>query len=346
MKTDLTHHPDLIECLAAGTLPDDPFASGRVMTDAPVVVSLKGAIQDALLHSTVNKKEKLSQFVPTGIACIDNRLGIGLEKGTSSIIGGFTSTGKSTLALGIANSNIRRGNSSLIFSVEDSSRLYGRRMLSMRTGIPSKVFRESSLSPSQIADCKTVLDTAEDTPFFINAKLWLPSKIALAMKWATRYYPSINLVIIDYMQELHHGSENKAKGMEDAMSMLRNTVSELDVAGIFLSQLTGDDKEIPGTYNMRDSKSISNAAENIILLWRNNSGEQKYVPQRHGGGITVPDGGTLAIMSKIKDGGNTGSELLEFNPKTQQFVDPDAGDYSGFSSGFDEKEEYFDDGFR
>ena len=322
---------DLTELFAKGKLPDDPFRVDG-FSKVPELVSLNDSMEEAFRHATSSKK---GRYISTGIKVLDERFGLGFERGSCQIVGAFTSQGKSTLSLGIADTVIQQGGIALIVSLEDSFTLYGRRILSMRTGIPSKTLRIGGLSATQLSSCSDAIKSAQPFPFFLNARGKTVEEIAMAIKWVASHYP-LRLVVVDYLQRLTttKNKPNRTAELEYSAHSLSDMICNLDIVGILVSQLTGDKDELPSEGSVRDCRSISNAAENIILLWRNMTGEVVDAKKRAGSSILVPPNGTLAIIPKVKDGGCTGADLLEFSSEKQKFVDPN--DYSQLASDFED----------
>lgn len=328
---EISRQFDLTDLFAAGKLPDDPFRTDG-FSSVVELVSLNDSMSSAFNSATADKSDR---FVSTGIKVLDDRFGLGFERGSCQIVGAYTSQGKSTLSLGIADTLIRSGGVSLIVSLEDSYTLYGRRVLSMRTGIPAKTLRTGGLSSEQLTACAAAIAQAEPFPFFLNARGKTVEEIAMAIKWVASHY-KLKLVVIDYLQKLttKQNKANRTAELEYSAHALSDMICNLDIVGILVSQLTGDKDELPSEGNVRDCRSIANAAENIILLWKNMTGETVDARKRVGSSLLVPSGGTLAIVPKVKDGGCTGADLLEFSAEKQKFVDPN--DYSHLVDGFDD----------
>src|SRR4029078_3244500 len=67
-------------------------------------------------HPTEDSREKL----PSGIAALDELLGGGLEKGTSTLFVGAPGTGKSSVAVQFALAAANRGENSALFIFDES----------------------------------------------------------------------------------------------------------------------------------------------------------------------------------------------------------------------------------
>ena len=332
---------DLTELFERGELPNDPIAASSVVADAPALVGLRDAVESAFADTCMLPSERAKLFMPTGIKAVDTRYGIGLERGTCTVIGGHTSTGKSTFALGLLDTCVRGGDVALIVSLEDGFKLFGRRLLSMRTGIRAKTLREGGLSATQLDTCSTAIHELEDVPFFLNARGWSVEKICKALRWAVKYY-GVKLVVIDYLQKLRTDEKkaNRTAELEHAANYLSDTMCNLGLVGLLLSQLSGSSAEVPSSDNIRDCKSIGNAAENIMLLWRNKCGEDIDLSRAGYRGVVVPQGATVLLCTKMKDGGDVGAELLHFDTSSQRYIDP-PGEHDYLTEDFDRG---FDDG--
>ena len=322
---------DIAELHKARKLPDDPFSGGTVVANSPVLVSMRDAVGDAIRYTTADRKDR---FISTAIKSVDERFSGGLEKGTMTIVGGYTSSGKSTFALGMLDDFVAAGKQALIISLEDSHVLYGRRLLSMRTGLKASILRRGGLSSEQLGRIQNAFKKVPSVPFFMNARGWKVEHIGTALKWVQDHYP-VELVVVDYLQKLdtQESLGTKAATLEKAAHYLSDLMCNLGMVGVMLSQLTGARDEVPTEANIRDCKSISNAAENVLLLWRNET-DYDFPLNKRGYNLSLRAGKTALLTAKMKDGGNVGADMLHFDENRQRYVDP-IDEYQEHYDGFE-----------
>ncbi len=87
-------------------------------------------------------------YVASGVHPLDEMLGGGLDRGTSSLIIGPAGSGKSTLALQYAIAGLKRGEKALMVSFDETRRNFsgvrrGCHSIWMRTGMPLRFFRST-----------------------------------------------------------------------------------------------------------------------------------------------------------------------------------------------------------
>lgn len=199
----------------------------------------------------------------TGLHDLD-RATSGLHRGELTVLGGFPSSGKTALAMNIAeNVAVNQNGNVLIFSLEMSGKsLVTRTLCSMsRTnirnlkdgGMTQGDFGKITRSSIQIAKSKLVID---DT-----SGLSIQGLRARARREAAK--GQLDLILIDYLQLLSADGMKKTEGRQDEVAAisrgLKGMSRELNVPVIALSQLNDDGK-------MRESRAIGADADGIWVI--------------------------------------------------------------------------------
>ncbi len=300
--------------LRSGSLPQKPTEGTSVAVDAPVVRSVRYCIGKQIEAMMADQRETI---ISTGFAAVDNRTG-GLQRGDVTIVGGRTSTGKSTFTIGMVDDCLRRGHGALIVSLEDSERLYGKRLLARRTGIASNQLRRmAGLSAEDRQKIQDVYGSAERSPVYMNARGKTVEAIANMIPGIIAEN-SIRLLVVDYAQKLTTAKRcpNRKEELEHAAHYLSDVAKNLNVVTILVSQLTRNDDDKPGVGDLRDCKTLGNAAENVLLLWKFEAPRDVHLL----GNMNIGD--VCLVSAKLKDG-ECGVDRLGWDRELATFYDPD-----------------------
>jgi replicative DNA helicase len=238
---------------------------------------MKDVVSDTVEH--INKlfeqKERITG-IPTGFADLDN-MTAGLQPSDLIIIAGRPSTGKTSLALGMALHaalHKPRSYAVAIFSLEMSKEQLCMRLLSargslnmhrIRTGhLEQEEWRQLVEAASALSECKLYIDdTPGITALEMNAKI-------RRQKAET----GLDLVVVDYMQ-LMSGSreaENRQQEISDISRSLKSIAKELKIPIVALSQLSRavesrQDKR-PMLADLRESGAIEQDADLVMMIYR------------------------------------------------------------------------------
>ncbi len=258
-------------------------------------------------HANLNalaKDPEKYKGVMTHFSGLDRVL-VGMNKGDLVIVGARPAMGKTSFVLNIAENAAYKGKKTVcVFSLEMSGEELVKRMLSTEACIPSTQLRSGKLSAqdweklgmasNKLAECNIYIDgTTESTVSRIKTKL----KRIKGLK-------SNGLVIIDYLQLMQDPNEKKNGRTAEVSAIsraLKLMAKELEVPVICCSQLNRDlektKEKIPTMADLRESGSIEQDADVVLLLYRPDYYNQKQDQQnraqvivaknRHGGTDTV-----------------------------------------------------------
>ena len=244
----------------------------------------------------------------------------GFQKSDLIIIAGRPSTGKTALSLNIASNLIKTSKLPIIFfSLEMSKEQLIYRLLAMETNINQIKLKNGKLNQIEWIKLTKIIKILAKFPFFIDDTPDLSIQdIRAKLKTILFEHNKIGLVIVDYIQLLksfNFKSENRVQELSSITRSLKKLAREFKIPIIGLSQLSRNvehraDKK-PILSDLRESGSIEQDADLVLLIYRNNPKYQLQSKSRH-------QQLTEIILAKQRNG-PTGTILLEFNEEQTKF---------------------------
>lgn len=308
--------------LRAGALPEDPFEGDTMSADVPRILTVQDLLHGSLSRATARDRHV---YGTSGHYRIDQATG-GLRPGDVWVIGADTSWGKSSLAVMIADENLKLGKRALIVSAEDSEANYGDRLLRRRSRVPAERIRHRQLTAADHDAMAAVVAKGEALPVFIDARgrpvEWLAPRCKLAI-----VEHSIDIVIFDYVGAFvgklrQQDRRNMVHYIARVLTDIAKTAVPGGIAGVILSQLTPSDEEsIPGKYAIRDSKDLTQMSEVTLIGFL----APRDIPEKG-----IAKGERCIRLAKVKEGPAGGLVRLAWCPATACF-DGTYDDESGSS---------------
>ena len=265
--------------------------------------------------------------VRTGYPGIDNHLQ-GLRAGQMVVIGARPGVGKTSFALNLATNAAANGASVAMFSLEMSKIEIAQRLLSAYAKIPLTVIRGARIQDNQwpqimeaTRDLSQLDIMVDDTPGTTVTEIRAKARRMLRDK------PN-GLVIVDYLQLLSppaggRRSDNRATEVSEMSRGIKIMAKDLGVPVIALSQLnrglesrTGKYGKRPQLSDLRESGSIEQDADIVILLDRSMNEEEGEREER-------PDFGVTEFIIAKNRSGPLGTVKLMFLPGSTKFVEVD-----------------------
>ncbi len=179
--------------------------------------------------------------------------------------------GKTSLALNIAQNVGLQGKTVAIFSLEMSNEQLANRLLASHSGVDNKKFRTGELSSNEW------VRLGQSSSILAKANIYLddtPDMTVAQMKAKLRRLPSLDLVIVDYMQLMSSGTKtaSRQEAVSEISRSMKMMAKEFDVPVLCLSQLSrasekreGDKRPMPS--DLRESGSIEQDADAILFLY-------------------------------------------------------------------------------
>lgn len=206
---------------------------------------------------------------PTMFKDLDRMLG-GMRPGSLLIIAARPSTGKSSLALQIAQRNARNGRPVLCFSMEMSALDVHDRLVAWEAGIPLEGV--TSGKPPTPGHIQAALDHMRNWPMEIDdsAGLNIRELRARCRAMARRNKPAA--VIVDYLQLMHGDGDTRNAQLEGITRGLKALAKELETPVIALSQLSRKCEDRtdrrPILSDLRESGAIEQDADVVMMIHR------------------------------------------------------------------------------
>ncbi len=179
--------------------------------------------------------------------------------------------GKTSLALNIAQNVGLKGKTVAIFSLEMSNEQLANRLLASHSAVDNKKFRTGELTQAEW------IRLGQSSSLLAEANIYLddtPDMTVAQMKAKLRRLPSLDLVIVDYLQLMSSGSKtaSRQEAVSEISRSMKMMAKEFNVPVLCLSQLSrapekreGDKRPMPS--DLRESGSIEQDADAILFLY-------------------------------------------------------------------------------
>lgn len=244
----------------------------------------------------------------------------GFQKSDLIIIAGRPSMGKTALSLNIAANLIKSSKLPvLFFSLEMSKEQIMYRFISMETNINQSRLKSGKLYQNDWIKLNKIIKIISKFPLFIDDTFDLSVQdIRSKIKTILFEQNQLGLVIIDYIQLMQNSKlkiEPRVQEISQITRSLKTIAREFDIPIIGLSQLSRNvenrvDKK-PILSDLRESGSIEQDADLVLMLYKNNSENQLR-----------SDSSTSQTMELIvakHRNGPTGTVKLKFSEEQTKF---------------------------
>lgn len=243
---------------------ESQLAKCRQRGDSDVVSGADAIDATYRLLEEMSAGQKL--FVPTGFRNLDNILGGGLIKSGLHILAARPGTGKTTLALQIAENVAAAGKRVLFVSLEMSRE----QLTQMRFAIEGGIDRRDLLSiTDKDADLwRRVTEVAariHSRPLYFNRL----SNLSVSRIERLARSSKAELVVIDYLGLISHGNgKSLYEKVTETSGALKRMAMALNVPVLCLCQLNREsDGRAPKVSELRDSGAIEQDADTITMQW-------------------------------------------------------------------------------
>jgi replicative DNA helicase len=194
------------------------------------------------------------------------------------------------------------------------------RLLAIETRLDQKKFKTGVLTDGDWKRIELVMKILGKIPMHLQDTPHLSTlEVRKTLKNFRRIYPQIGLVIIDYLQlmeETVSRTTNRAQEISIITRELKNIAREFEVPIIALSQLNrtidGRMDPKPMLSDLRDSGSIEQDADLVLMLYKNN---QSLASSLSSGSSIIE----LAVAKQRN--GPIGNSRLLFNEYLTKFED-------------------------
>jgi replicative DNA helicase len=275
--------------------------------------------------------------VASGFTALD-RVTSGWQPSDLVIIAARPAMGKTSYVLTLArNAAVDFNIPVAFFSLEMSSVQLVTRLVSAESEISSEKLRSGNLRADEIQQIHTKIDGLAEAPIFIDDTAGLSIFELRAKARRLKSQHDIQLLIIDYLQLMTGGGDNKNGNREQEISMisrsLKSIAKELNIPVLALSQLSravetrGGDKR-PQLSDLRESGSIEQDADMVQFIHR---AEYYGLTEDEDGNST--NGMATIIIAKHRNG-SVGDVKLKFVNHLAKFEDFEQGnnDFGDFDN--------------
>lgn len=253
--------------------------------DKKVFITGKQLLNDAI--DALYAKRENPVTLPTGFKKLDDHLG--LERGWLVTLAARSSIGKSAIAMNMAISMAQQGLNVLVYSLEMSPNEYMNRVLSQLSGVSNALWKYGKVDDSTIG-----VAADKFLKFSDNINIRYSSSFDSDEIVRDIYaYGKADVVIVDYLQ-LINDKEQRGETRTNMIGRITRKFKEVAVdmncAVIQLSQVsreaTKNDSKMPSLEQLRDSGSIEQDSEAVLILNReerdSTEGILRIAKNRHG----------------------------------------------------------------
>ncbi|NIA14745.1 MAG: replicative DNA helicase [Nitrospiraceae bacterium] len=266
--------------------------------------------------------------LPTGYDRLDKMLS-GLQPSDMVVLAARPSIGKTALALNIArHAAIDNGKGVLMFSLEMSKEQLTQRLLCMEGRINSAWLREGFQARDSMEKVTAAAGRVYPAPIYIDdtANVTMLEIRSKARRLIAQH--DVSLIIIDYLQLMSGSSgsrraENRQVEISEISRGIKVLARELHVPVLALSQLSReaerDDKGVPKLSHLRESGSIEQDADVVLMLYK------PPAHRRQSEGDEPGDENLIKLSIAKQRNGPTGTIDLLFLRDMQRFENPVEG---------------------
>ena len=282
-----------------------------------------GDIGTKVFEGYSNDGQDVENRSHTGFSRLDEILK-GMSAGNLIILAARPKLGKTAFALSIAENVAKSGKTVAFYSMEmESSEIY-ERLLSKRAQIPMNTLidrrfrdkrRPQKVRAEEINKIAETIDEIYSLPIKINDN---PACTVNDIRLESKLIKNLGLIVIDYLQLMRRKKrfENRNLEVGSICRELKCLASDLGVPILCLSQLnrTSDESTRPSPSELRDSGSIEQDANKVILMWsiEKNLNERGLVESK-----------TIGVDVALNRRGTTGVTLFNFNGNYMNFTELD-----------------------
>jgi replicative DNA helicase len=284
----------------------------------------------------LSQKEDGLTGVPTGFFNLD-KVTSGWQPSDLVIVAARPGMGKTAFVLSMArNAALDFKKPVALFSLEMSSHQLVQRLISAEAEIESSKLRNAKLEPHEWIQLQQAIEKLAEVPIFIDDTAGINIFELRAKCRRMKQQHDIQMIIIDYLQLMTGGGDNKKSGTrEQEISMisrsLKSLSKELNVPVIALSQLsraveTRNNSRRPQLSDLRESGAIEQDADIVTFIYR---------PEYYG--ITEDEGisnkGVAEIIIAKHRNGALEDVRLRFIEKFAKFTNYESHDFSFLNAG-------------
>jgi len=286
---------------------------GSISTNKATDLSFAEELSEIVFNEANSDEEKTSD-IKYGIQSTDDYT-LGIERGEQIVIAGRPSMGKSALMAHIAVSNALSNKVTLFLSLEMQAKKIITRMFADICEISLWKFRRlKSRTSEEQTRFKENLERFKKMPLVIDTTASLSmNDIYSSLQRVKMKYGKIDLLVIDYLQLMEGGGENKNIEISNISKKTKAIAMKYNIPVVLGSQLNRlceqRDNKRPILSDLRDSGAIEQDADIVICLYRDfyYSGNPE-------------DKNVLELLFRKYRNGEVGKVIVDYNLKNQHLT--------------------------
>jgi replicative DNA helicase len=247
------------------------------------------SVSDCLVTVWNQLEEGSDPPLSTGITSLDKLVG-GFFKTDLIVVGARASMGKTWFGCHFANHVAATYNLPVvIFSAEMSKEQITKRLLAMHSGIDSARLRRELIYEDELDTLAQAFGTLSNLPIIIDdtpPSYQHPARMRSVLRRVQYERGAIGLIVMDYLQLM--GSEikgnNRAQEIGRITRDLKSIAREFSCSFIALAQIhrgvEAQSNKRPRMSDLRDSGEIEQAADLVLLLYREDYYDRQTVDKR------------------------------------------------------------------
>lgn len=248
---------------------------------------------------------------------------VGFKNQQVVIVAGRPGMGKTTLAINIAYRLAKYDNAPIgFFSLEMSHTELTKKFAAIESQIQNSRIRD--LSENELSEYFSKSQGIGSLPIHIDDKASASIDDIRARAITMKRRHDIKLIVIDYIQLISagKGKGNREQEISEISRKIKLLAKELDIPIIAISQLSRQvesaDPKIPFLHHLRESGSIEQDADMVLMLWR---AEYYDYPEFEFDGHNVDSKNKCVCFIRKNRNGDTGRVLFRNNLAVSSFYD-------------------------
>lgn len=297
-------------------------------------VPIKPVLNEAILQieKARNQQDGLNG-VPSGFTALD-RITSGWQKTDLVIVAARPSMGKTAFVLSMArNMAVDHNKAVALFSLEMSSLQLVTRLIASETEIGSQKLKTGNLEDWEWEHLNRKISNLDKAPIYIDDTPALSIFEFRAKCRRLKMQHDIQVVIVDYLQLMTAGSDNRGSREQEVSTISRSlkaVAKELDIPILALSQLNRSvesrEGKRPQLSDLRESGAIEQDADIVTFIHR----PEYYGIDEDESGNSLR-GVAEIIIAKHRNGA-TGDVHLSFKKELAKFADMETQYNEGYGA--------------
>ncbi len=292
---------------------DQPLTTQKEMVQHEIIADNIGLVKPCNILETIkqniqlfkdNGNKSVIPGISTGYAELDDTIG-GFQKGHLITLAGRSGHGKSWIILNfIINISINQKIPSLLISLEMSKEQVEYRLLSLLTGISTKIMRNGSATEQDLQKIENAYQQISTSPIHIEDDMRHDKLNTLSARIKQAHKDKIKFIVIDHIGLVHKSdsgsySDNRVMEVAGITRTIKSLTKLYKLPILICAQLNreADTPEKPKGSQLRESDTLKQDSDIVFLVHRPEKYNEKIRPyefdiiidkNRDGEELTIP----------------------------------------------------------